>query len=102
MAKDLKESKEILLAIAYLGVKALQGYKAAKADGKVDFNDIGIAFNLLIDPVLKTRIEAAIADADKLGEEFKGANVFDMARALVEVSPELEAMFDEIASLKSA
>ena len=101
MAKELKESKEIVLAVAYVGVKALQAYKAAKADGKVDLSDIGVAFSLLMDPVLKDKVESAIAGADTLGEEFAGANLFDVVAALVAVQPDVEALIAEIKALKS-
>lgn len=102
MAKELKESKEIVLAVAYVGVKALQAYKAAKADGKVDLSDIGVAFSLLMDPVLKEKVESAIAGADTLGAEFDGANLFDVVAALVAVQPDVEALIAEIKALKSA
>lgn len=101
MAKELKESKEIVLAVAYVGVKALQAYKSAKADGKIDLSDVGVAFSLLMDPVLKDKVEAAIADADKLGEEFKDLNLFDVVHALVQVQPDIEALVAEIKALKS-
>lgn len=101
MEPKLKESKEILLAVAYVGVKAIEAYKAANADGKVDFQDIGVAFNFLIDPALKVKIESAIAGADLLGEEVKAAGFFDIVAALVEVQPEIEKLVAEIKSLKS-
>lgn len=101
MAKELKESKEIVLAVAYVGVKALQAYKAAKADDKVDLSDIGVAFSFLMDPVLKEKVELAIDGGDKLGAEFDGANFFDVVAALVAVQPDVEALIAEIKALKS-
>jgi len=101
MAKDLKESKEILLAVAYVGVKAIQAYKQAKADDKIDLSDVGVAFGFLMDPVLKEKVEAAIEGADKLGEDFDGANIFDIVKALVEVEPQVMELVKEIEGLKA-
>lgn len=101
MAKDLKESKEILLAVAYVGVKAIQAYKQAKADDKIDLSDVGVAFGLLMDPVLKEKVDAAIEGADKLGEDFNGANIFDIVKALVEVEPQVMELVKEIEGLKA-
>lgn len=101
MAKELKESKEILLAVAYVGVKAIQAYKQAKADEKIDLNDIGVAFSFLMDPVLKAKVEAAIEGADKIGEDFSGANIFDIVKALVEVEPQIMELVKEIEGLKA-
>lgn len=101
MAKDLKESKEILLAVAYVGVKAIQAYKQAKADDKIDLSDVGVAFGFLMDPVLKEKVEAAIEGADKLGADFDGANIFDIVKALVEVEPQVMDLVKEIESLKA-
>lgn len=101
MAKDLKESKEILLAVAYVGVKAIQAYKQAKADDKIDLSDVGVAFGFLMDPVLKEKVEAAMEGADKLGEDFNGANIFDIVKALVEVEPQVMELVKEIEGLKA-
>jgi hypothetical protein len=101
MAKELKESKEILLAVAYVGVKAIQAYKQAKADGKVDLSDAGIAFGFLMDPVLKEKVESAIEGADKIGADFDGANIFDVVKALVEVEPQVMELVKEMESLKA-
>lgn len=101
MAKDLKESKEILLAVAYVGVKAIQAYKQAKADDKIDLSDVGVAFGFLMDPVLKEKVDAAIEGADKLGEDFDGANIFDIVKALVEVEPQVMELVKEIEGLKA-
>lgn len=101
MAKDLKESKEILIAVAYVGVKAIQAYKQAKADDKIDLSDVGVAFGFLMDPVLKEKVEAAIEGADKLGEDFDGANIFDIVKALVEVEPQVMELVKEIEGLKA-
>lgn len=101
MSKELKESKEILLAVAYVGVKAIQAYKQAKADDKIDLSDVGVAFGLLMDPVLKEKVEAAIEGADKLGADFDGANIFDIVKALVEVEPQVMDLVKEIESLKA-
>lgn len=101
MAKDMKESKEILLAVAYVGVKAIQAYKQAKADDKIDLSDIGVAFGFLMDPVLKAKVEAAIEGADKLGADFDGANIFDIVKALVEVEPQVMELVKEIEGLKA-
>jgi len=101
MAKDLKESKEILLAVAYVGVKAIQAYKQAKADDKIDLSDVGVAFGFLMDPVLKEKVEAAMEGADKLGEDFDGANIFDIVKALVEVEPQVMELVKEIEGLKA-
>lgn len=101
MAKDLKESKEILLAVAYVGVKAIQAYKQAKADDKIDLSDVGVAFGFLMDPVLKEKVEAAIEGADKLGEDFDGANIFDIVKALVDVEPQVMELVKEIEGLKA-
>lgn len=101
MSKDLKESKEILLAVAYVGVKAIQAYKQAKADDKIDLSDVGVAFGFLMDPVLKEKVEAAMEGADKLGEDFNGANIFDIVKALVEVEPQVMELVKEIEGLKA-
>lgn len=101
MAKELKESKEIVLAVAYVGVKAIAAYKQAKADGKVDLGDIGVAFNFLMDPELKSKVEIAIEGADKIGEDFNGANIFDIVKALVEVEPQIMELVKEIEGLKA-
>lgn len=101
MSKDLKESKEILLAVAYVGVKAIQAYKQAKADDKIDLSDVGVAFGFLMDPVLKEKVEAAMEGADKLGEDFDGANIFDIVKALVEVEPQVMELVKEIEGLKA-
>lgn len=101
MAKELKESKEILLAVAYVGVKAIQAYKQAKSDDKIDLSDVGVAFGFLMDPVLKEKVDAAIEGADKLGEDFDGANIFDIVKALVEVEPQIMELVKEIEGLKA-
>ncbi len=101
MAKELKESKEIVVAIAYVGVKAIAAYKQAKADGKVDLGDIGVAFNFLMDPELKAKVDLAIEGADKLSSDFEGANIFDLVKALVEVEPQVMELVKEIEGLKA-
>ncbi len=39
--------------------------------------------------------------ADKLGEDFNGANIFDIVKALVEVEPQVMELVKEIEGLKA-
>ena len=101
MASDFKESKEVLLAVCLVGVKACAAYKAANADGKVDFNDLGAVLQLAMDPALKAAIDLAIAGSDKLGQEFKDASLVDGLKAMVEIAPKVEELVKTIEALKA-
>lgn len=99
MASELKESKEVVTAICYVGLKTIQAYKQAKADGKIDLSDVGVAFSLLMDPALKEKIEAAIEGSKLIGDEVKTAKLVDVLKAMLELQPELDKLFDEAKSL---
>lgn len=96
---ELKETKEVVKAIATVGVKVVGVYKQAKADGKLDLNDAALLLPLLLDPDLKSAIEAAIAGSDKIGEEISTAKVVDVLKAALELQPDVDKLLDEVKSL---
>lgn len=85
----MKETKELLLALALLGKLVASRLK----DGVQLDDAIAVGTALLTDPKLKASLEAAMKDFDKIDDEFKD---FNLAKGLelLQVLPEMIAALE--------
>lgn len=95
-AHGIKETQEAGQAILAVGAAIVKAHKAAKADGKIDFADIGHLVAVVMDPAIQAKISAGVEGADKIEAELKDLSarevvtlVSDLGMGVVEVVEEL-------------
>lgn len=85
----MKETKELLLALALLGKLVADRLK----DGVQLDDAVAIGTALLTDAKLKAAVEAAMKDLDKIDDEFKDFNLVK-GLELLQILPELIASLE--------
>lgn len=95
-AHGIKETQEAGHAILAVGAAIVKAHRAAKADGKIDFSDIGHLVAVVMDPALQAKIAAAADGADKIALELKDLSAREVVTLVADLGMGVVDVLDEV------